>query len=46
MAIAMIIIGILIIMSTTLSELILLALIPSLSTLIILGVRNRNKIKE
>lgn len=45
-AAAMIIIGILMIMSTSLSELILLALIPFVSTLITLGVRKRNKIKE
>ena len=45
-AVTMIIIGILMIMSTSLSELILLALIPCVSTLITLGVRKRNKIKE
>ncbi|MCM1989925.1 hypothetical protein [Oceanirhabdus seepicola] len=44
-AAVMIIIGILMSMSTTLSELILLALIPSVSTLITFGVRKRNKIK-
>jgi len=44
--VVMVIIGILMTMSTLLSELMLLALIPSVSTLITLGVRERKKIKE